>query len=45
VLSSTGRRLLDRLAGYARSAPRIIGGLFVLLGAWSIRFALVAEVI
>lgn len=40
-----GRRLLERLSSYSAKAPKIIGALFLLLGAWSIRFALVAQVI
>lgn len=45
VYAERGRQLLDRIAGYSRRVPRVIGGLFILLGAWSIRFALVAEVL
>lgn len=45
VLSRRGRLLLERIARYGTHAPKIIGALFLLLGAWSIRFALVAEVL
>lgn len=45
ALSEGGRRLFDAAAGYSGRVPRIIGAIFVLLGAWSIRFALVAEVL
>jgi cytochrome c-type biogenesis protein len=40
-----GRKVLERLSSYSARAPKIIGAVFVLLGAWSIRFALVAQVI
>lgn len=45
ALSERGRRLFDAVARYSGHAPKIIGAIFVLLGAWSIRFALVAEVL
>ena len=40
-----GRWLLDRISQYSSRAPKVIGALFVLLGAWSIRFALIAQVV
>ena len=45
ALSERGRRLFDAVAGYSGRAPKFIGAIFVLLGAWSIRFAWVAEVL
>src|SRR5688572_13698140 len=45
VYTERGRRLFDRIAAYSSRVPKVIGGLFILLGAWSIRFALVAEVL
>ena len=45
VLSRRGRWLLERVGRYGAHAPRVIGLLFLILGAWSIRFALVAEVL
>lgn len=39
-----GRRLLDRLGGLSATVPKIIGIVFIVLGAWSIRFAFVAEI-
>jgi cytochrome c-type biogenesis protein len=45
VLWSTGRRALERLGKLSQRVPKVIGMLFILLGAWSIRFALVAEVL
>jgi cytochrome c-type biogenesis protein len=38
------RRMLDRLAGLSRRIPFWTGVLLLLLGAWSIRFALVADI-
>ena len=37
------QRVLERLAGYSRRAPLVIGLLFVMLGAWSIYFGVVAR--
>lgn len=37
------QRLLDRLLGYSRRVPVIIGLLFLLLGAWSIYFGVTAQ--
>ena len=45
VLSRRGRALLDSIARHSKRAPLVIGAIFVILGIWSIRFALVAEVI
>lgn len=45
VVWAPGRKILERLGAYSASAPKIIGALFLLLGAWSIRFALVAQVL
>lgn len=45
VLSRRGRALLDAVARHSKRVPAIIGAIFVILGLWSIRFALVAEVI
>lgn len=45
VLSHRGRWLLERVGRHGAHAPRVIGLLFLILGAWSIRFALVAEVL
>lgn len=45
VLWSGGRRILERLGRFSSRVPRVIGVLFILLGAWSIRFALVAEIL
>ncbi|MEW5862767.1 MAG: cytochrome c biogenesis protein CcdA [Pseudomonadota bacterium] len=38
------RRMLDRLAGLSRRIPFWTGVLLLLLGAWSIRFAFVADI-
>ena len=43
--SERGRALFQRIATCSREAPRIIGIVFIVLGVWSIRFALVAEVL
>ena len=43
VLWPAGRRALDRLGRYASGVPRIIGIVFVVLGALSLYFALRAE--
>ncbi len=45
VLWSRGRRVLERLGRLSQRVPKVIGVLFLLLGAWSIRFALVAEIL
>jgi cytochrome c-type biogenesis protein len=45
AFSERGGALLDRIARYSSTAPKVIGLLFILLGAWSIRFALVARVL
>ena len=45
VYTERGRRLFDRIACYSGRVPKVIGGLFILLGAWSIRFTVVAEVL
>ena len=45
VLWPRGRRILERLGALSKRVPRIIGVLFILLGAWSIRFALVTEIL
>ena len=44
VLFEPVRRLLDRLAGLSRRVPFWTGVVLLLLGLWSIRFALVAEI-
>lgn len=44
VLFEPVRRALDRLAGLSRRLPFWTGVLLLLLGLWSIRFALVAEI-
>ena len=44
VLFETVRRALDRLAGLSRRLPFWTGVLLLLLGLWSIRFALVADI-
>jgi cytochrome c-type biogenesis protein len=43
VLFEPVRRLLDRLAGLSRRIPFWTGVVLLLLGLWSIRFALVAD--
>lgn len=45
VLSARGRALLERIGRLSGTAPRVIGTIFIVLGLWSIRFALVAEVL
>ena len=45
VFSERGRAVLDIIARYSGKAPKVIGFVFMLLGAWSIRFALVARVL
>ena len=45
VLWSPGRKFLERVGSLSQRVPKVIGILFILLGAWSIRFALVAQVI
>lgn len=45
VYSTQGRRLLNWVAKFSGKAPKVIGVLFLILGAWSIRFALVAEIL
>lgn len=45
VLWPRGRRVLERLGRLSQRVPKFIGVLFILLGAWSIRFAIVAEVL
>ena len=45
VLSRHGRQMLERIGRLSARVPKIIGVLFILLGAWSIRFALVARVL
>ncbi len=42
VLWSRGRRALERLGRLSQRVPKLIGVIFILLGAWSIRFSLVA---
>lgn len=44
VLFEPVRRLLDRLAGLSRRIPFWTGLLLLVLGLWSIRFALMAEI-
>ncbi len=45
VLWSRGRLALERLGRLSQRVPKVIGVIFILLGAWSIRFALVAEIL
>lgn len=45
VLWGRGRRALETLGALSRRAPKILGAIFILLGAWSIRFAIVAKVL
>ena len=45
VLSKHGRQVLERIGRLSGQVPKIIGVVFILLGAWSIRFALVAKVL
>ena len=45
VLHARGRALFERIARYSHQAPRVIGVIFIVLGLWSIRFALVAEIL
>lgn len=45
VYSARGRSLLNSVARFSGKAPKVIGVLFLILGAWSIRFALVAEIL
>lgn len=44
VLFEPVRRMLDRLAGLSRRIPFWTGVVLLLLGLWSIRFALVADI-
>lgn len=41
----SGRRAIEKLERLSQRVPKAIGVLFILLGAWSIRFALVAEIL
>jgi cytochrome c-type biogenesis protein len=45
VFWTRGRRFLEWIGRFSSKAPRIIGAIFIVLGLWSIRFALVAEVL
>ena len=45
VMWSRGRLFLERLGRVSQRVPKLIGVIFILLGAWSIRFALVAEIL
>lgn len=45
VMWSRGRIFLERLGRLSQRVPKVIGVIFILLGAWSIRFALVAEIL
>ena len=44
VLWTRGRRFLEGLGRLSHRIPRVIGVVFILLGAWSIRFSMVAEI-